>query len=94
MTNTSFITKINTKRLLISESKPPISTRNNDLSISNRVKMKNTQNQMITEEKKRREAFKFNANLSDRDIRQIRATAQGMTTYQYESFLKEIGIEY
>ena len=49
---------------------------------------------MITEEKKRREAFKFNANLSDRDIRQIRATAQGMTTYQYESFLKERGIEY
>ena len=49
---------------------------------------------MITEEKKRREAFKFNANLSDRDIRQIRATAQGMTTYQYESFLKDICIEY
>ena len=49
---------------------------------------------MITQEKKRREAFKFNANLSDRDIRQIRATAQGMTTYQYESFLKEIGIEF
>ena len=36
---------------------------------------------MNTEEKKRREAFKFNANLSDRDIRQIRATAQGMTTF-------------
>ena len=36
---------------------------------------------MITEEKKRREAFKFNVNLSDKDIRQIRATAQGMTTY-------------
>ncbi len=49
---------------------------------------------MITEEKKRREAFKFNTNLSDRDIRQIRATAQEMTTSQYESFLKEIGIEY
>ena len=48
---------------------------------------------MNTEVKKRREAFKFNANLSDRDIRQIRATAQGMTTYQYESFLKEIGID-
>ena len=43
---------------------------------------------------KRRETFKFNANLSDRDIRQIRATAQGMTAYQYESFLKKIGIEY
>ena len=49
---------------------------------------------MITEEKKRREAFKFNVNLSDRDIRQIRATDQGVTTYQYGSFLKEIGIEY
>ena len=49
---------------------------------------------MIPDEKKRREAFKFNANLLDRDIRQIRVTAQGMTTYQYESFLKEIDIEY
>tara|TARA_X000000368_G_scaffold349624_1_gene289731 strand:+ start:125 stop:283 length:159 start_codon:yes stop_codon:yes gene_type:complete len=45
-------------------------------------------------EKKRKEAFKFNADLSDREIRQIRASAQGMTTYQYESFLTEIGIEY
>ena len=43
---------------------------------------------------KRKEAFKFNADLSDSDIRQIRASAQGMTTYQYESFLREIGIEY
>ncbi len=49
---------------------------------------------MITEDAKRREAFKINVNLSDRDIRQIRAIAQGMTTYHYESFLKEIGIEY
>ena len=49
---------------------------------------------MITQEKKKREAFKFNANLSDRDIRQIRATAQGMTTYQYESFLRDLGIEF
>ena len=40
MTNTSSKPKINTKRLLISESKPLISTRNNDLSISNRVKRK------------------------------------------------------
>ena len=45
-------------------------------------------------EKKRKEAFKFNADLSDREIRQIRASAQGMTTYQYESFLTEIGIDY
>ena len=49
---------------------------------------------MITEEKKRREAFKFNADLSDKDIRSIRATAQGMTNYQYESFLRDIGIEF
>ena len=49
---------------------------------------------MITEEKKRREAFKFNADLSDKEIRSIRATAQGMTTYQYESFLRDIGIEF
>jgi len=49
---------------------------------------------MITEEKKRREAFRFNADLSDKDIRSIRATAQGMTIYQYESFLRDIGIEF
>ena len=47
---------------------------------------------MITEEKKRREAFKFNADLSDKDIRSIRASAQGMTTHQYELFLSDIGI--
>ena len=29
---------------------------------------------MITEEKKRREAFKFNADLSDQEIRSIRAS--------------------
>ena len=39
-TNTSFKPKIKTKRLLISESKPLVSSRNNDLSISNRVKRK------------------------------------------------------
>jgi len=49
---------------------------------------------MITEEKKRREAFKFNADLSDQDIRSIRASAQGMTTVQYEFFLREIGISF
>ena len=43
---------------------------------------------MITEEKKRIEAFKFNADLSDKDIRSIRASAQGMTTHQYECFLE------
>ena len=49
---------------------------------------------MITEEKKRREAFKFNADLSDQDIRSIRASAQGITTVQYELFLREIGIRF
>ena len=49
---------------------------------------------MITEDKKRREAFKFNADLSDKEIRSIRASAQGMTTYQYELFLREIGIKF
>ena len=49
---------------------------------------------MITEEKKRLEAFRFNADLSDKDIRSIRATAQGMTTYQYESFQRDLGIEF
>ena len=49
---------------------------------------------MITEEKKRREAFKFNADLSSQEIRSIRATAQGMTTHQYELFLREIGMRF
>ena len=49
---------------------------------------------MITEEKKRREAFKFNADLFDKDIRYTRASAQGMTTHQYELFLREIGIRF
>ena len=45
---------------------------------------------MITQEKKRRAAFKFNADLSDKEIRSIRASAQGMTTHQYELFLRDI----
>ena len=49
---------------------------------------------MITEEKKRREACKFNADLSAQEIRSIRASAQGMTTHQYELFLREIGIKF
>ena len=49
---------------------------------------------MITEEKKRRAAFKFNADLSDKDIRSIRASAQWMTTHQYELFLRDIGIRF
>ena len=49
---------------------------------------------MITEEKKRREAFKFNADLSNQEIRPIRASAKGMTTHQYELFLREIGIRF
>ena len=49
---------------------------------------------MITEEKKRREAFRFNADLSDKDIRSIRATAEGMATYQYELCLRDIEIEF
>ncbi len=53
---------------------------------------------MITEEKrreekrreeKRREAFKFNADLSYHDIRSIGASAQRMTTHQYELFLRD-----
>ena len=49
---------------------------------------------MITEEKKKREAYKFNADLSNQEIRSIRATAQGMTTHQYELFLREIGMRF
>ena len=49
---------------------------------------------MITEEKKKREAFKFNTDLSNQEIRSIRASAQGMTTVQYELFLRDIGIRF
>ena len=34
------------------------------------------------------------ANLSDQDIRSIKASAQGMTTHQYELFLRDIGIRF
>jgi hypothetical protein len=45
-----------------------------------------------TKDHSHREAFKFNADLSDQEIRSIRASAQGMTTHQYELFLREIGL--
>ena len=56
--------------------------------------MKNLSRSEKSGEKKRREAFKFNADLSDQDIRSIRASAQGMTTHQYELFLRDIGIRF
>ena len=49
---------------------------------------------MISEEKKRREAFKFNADLSDKDIRYIRASVQEMTSHQYKLFIRDIGIRF
>ena len=53
-----------------------------------------SEKQLLHEINSSREAYRFNADLSDKDIRSIRATAQGMTTYQYESFLRDIGIEF
>jgi len=38
-----------------------------------------------------KEAFQLKANLGDREIRMIRANAMGVSLYEYEKTLKEIG---
>ena len=38
-----------------------------------------------------KEAFQFKANLGDKEIRMIRAGAMGVSLYEYEKMLKEIG---
>jgi len=38
-----------------------------------------------------KEAFRLDANLSDRDIRQIRANSMGVSLYEYEKTLRDIG---
>ena len=89
MIKTSLKPKTNTLKLKISEGNPLMRTRNHDLSISNRVVRRTLRLDDYC-----REAFKFNADLSDQDIRSIRASAQGMTTVQYELFLRDIGIRF
>ena len=36
-------------------------------------------------------AFRLDANLSDRDIRMIRANSMGVYVYEYEKTFREIG---
>ena len=38
-----------------------------------------------------KEAFQIKANLGDREIRMIRANAMGVSLYEYEKTLKDIG---
>ena len=38
-----------------------------------------------------KEAFRLDANLSDRDIRMIRANSMGVSLYEYEKTLRDIG---
>jgi len=38
-----------------------------------------------------KEAFRLDANLSDKDIRMIRANSMGVSLYEYEKTLRDIG---
>tara|TARA_B100000579_G_scaffold257350_1_gene211857 strand:+ start:1102 stop:1257 length:156 start_codon:yes stop_codon:yes gene_type:complete len=38
-----------------------------------------------------KEAFRLDAKLSDRDIRMIRANSMGVSLYEYEKTLRDIG---
>ena len=38
-----------------------------------------------------KEAFRLDTNLSDRDIRMIRANSMGVSLYEYEKTLRDIG---
>ena len=40
-----------------------------------------------------KEAFSLKANLSDREIRSIRANSMGVSLYEYEKTLRDIGFE-
>jgi len=44
-----------------------------------------------TNNEKVKEAFSLKANLSDRDIRSIRANSMGVSLHEYEKTLREIG---
>ena len=46
------------------------------------------------DKEKKREAMNFAADLSDRDIRRIRAVSQGMSLGQYEKVLRNIGVDF
>ena len=44
-----------------------------------------------TNKEKVREAFSLKADLSDRDIRSVRATLMGISLHKYEKTLRSIG---
>ena len=41
-----------------------------------------------------KKALTLKGDLNDEEIRQIRANVQGMTLYQYNKYLREIGLDY
>jgi len=41
-----------------------------------------------------KKALTLKGDLNDEEIRQIRASVQGMTLYQYNKYLREIGLDY
>ena len=49
---------------------------------------------MPTKKEKEREAFRLDANLSDKEIRSIRAGAMGVSLHEYEKTLRAIGRDY
>tara|TARA_X000001036_G_scaffold16336_1_gene13752 strand:+ start:256 stop:435 length:180 start_codon:yes stop_codon:yes gene_type:complete len=46
-----------------------------------------------TNREKVKEAFSLKADLSDQQIRMIRANTMGVSLYEYEKTLKEIGLD-
>ena len=41
-----------------------------------------------------KQALSLKGDLNDEVIRRIRASIQGMSLYQYDKYLKEIGLDY
>ena len=48
---------------------------------------------MPNKKEKEREAFRLEADLSDKEIRSIRAGPMGVSLYEYEKILKAIGLD-
>jgi sensor histidine kinase regulating citrate/malate metabolism len=46
---------------------------------------------MPTKKEKLKEAFRLDANIGDKEIRQIRAVSMGVSLHEYEKTLKAIG---
>ncbi len=59
------------------------------------VQMKLNEKPMTTEDlDKRRQAMDYSADLSDQEVRSVRAAAMGMSLRQYEQTLRHIGVDY